>query len=74
VGGDPLTNAALARKVLVGDVGPQRDIVVLNAAAGLVAAGVVDDLAAGLEAARASIDGGHAAAALDRLVVVSNAA
>jgi anthranilate phosphoribosyltransferase len=74
VGGDPLTNAALARKVLGGDVGPQRDIVVLNAAAGLVAAGVVDDLAAGLEAARASIDGGHAAAALDRLVVVSNAA
>jgi anthranilate phosphoribosyltransferase len=74
VGGDPLTNAALARKVLGGDVGPQRDIVVLNAAAGLVAAGVVDDLAAGLEAARASIDGGHAAVALDRLVVVSNAA
>jgi anthranilate phosphoribosyltransferase len=74
VGGDAATNAALARRVLGGDAGPHRDIVLLNAAAGLVTAGLADDLAAGLGAARASIDGGHAAAALDRLVAVSNAA
>ena len=72
VGGDPATNAALTRKVLAGEAGPHRDIVTLNAAAGLVAAGVVDDLPAGLDAARASLDEGRAAAALDRLVAVSN--
>jgi anthranilate phosphoribosyltransferase len=37
-----------------------------------VAAGVADDLAAGLEAATASVDDGHAATALERLVAVSN--
>jgi anthranilate phosphoribosyltransferase len=74
VGGDPAVNAELSRRVLAGEPGPHRDIVTLNAAAGLVAAGLVDDLAAGLEAARASIDGGQAAAALDRLVTVSNSA
>jgi anthranilate phosphoribosyltransferase len=73
VGGDPVTNAALARRVLAGDEGPHRDIVLLNAGAGLVAAGVVDDLPSGIETARASIDGGHAAQALDRLVTASNA-
>jgi anthranilate phosphoribosyltransferase len=74
VGGDPAHNAELSRRVLAGEPGPHRDIVTLNAAAGLVAAGLADDLTPGLEAARASIDGGHAAAALDRLVSVSNSA
>jgi anthranilate phosphoribosyltransferase len=74
VGGDPATNAALARRVLDGEHGPHRDIVVLNAAAGLVAAGLADDMAVGLEAARASIDEGRAAAALGRLVTLSQAA
>ncbi|HEX8803158.1 MAG TPA: anthranilate phosphoribosyltransferase [Acidimicrobiales bacterium] len=73
VGGDPATNAALAQKVLGGDAGPHRDVVCLNAAAGLVAAGLVPDMAAGVEAARASIDDGAAARALDRLVAASNA-
>ncbi|HET9611493.1 MAG TPA: anthranilate phosphoribosyltransferase [Acidimicrobiales bacterium] len=74
VGGDPATNAALARRVLDGEHGPHRDIVVLNAAAALVVAGVADDLKAGLETARTALDEGRAAAALDRLVAVSNAA
>jgi anthranilate phosphoribosyltransferase len=72
VGGDPATNADLARHVLAGDAGPHRDVVCLNAAAGLLVAGMVDDLADGLQAARAAIDDGGAAAALDRLVAVSN--
>ncbi|HKE75526.1 MAG TPA: anthranilate phosphoribosyltransferase [Acidimicrobiales bacterium] len=72
VGGDPATNAELARRVLAGEEGPHRDIVVLNAAAGLVAAGIVDGLPDGLEAARASLDAGDAAKALDRLVAASN--
>ena len=74
VGGDPTANARLGRAVLDGDAGPQRDIVVLNAGAALVAAGVVEDLAAGVEAASASLDGGRAAAALDQLVKVSQEA
>jgi anthranilate phosphoribosyltransferase len=73
VGGDPPTNAALARRVLDGEQGPHRDIVVLNAAAGLVAAGLADDVASGLDTARASLDTGRAAAALDALVALSNA-
>lgn len=73
-GGDAQQNAALARAVLAGEAGPHRDIVVLNAAAGLIAAGLADDLSTGIERATASIDDGHAAAVLDRLVTVSQAA
>jgi anthranilate phosphoribosyltransferase len=46
----------------------------LNAAAGLVVAGLADDLADGFEIATAAIDDGNARSALDRLVAVSNAA
>jgi anthranilate phosphoribosyltransferase len=72
-GGDAATNADLARRVLDGEPGARRDIVVLNAAAGLVAAGLADDLATGLEAAVASVDEGRAAAVLDDLVKTSQA-
>jgi anthranilate phosphoribosyltransferase len=71
VGGDPATNARRARAILEGETGAGRDIVVLNAAAALLAAGLVGDLAAGIEAAVASLDAGRAAAALDGLVKVS---
>ena len=70
-GGDPPTNAGLARRVLDGELGPRRDFVLLNAAAGLVAAGLAEDLAEGLAAATASVDEGKAAAVLERLVAVS---
>jgi anthranilate phosphoribosyltransferase len=73
-GGDPAVNAGLAQRVLAGDAGHHRDIVVLNAAAGLVVAGLCDDMAGGVEAARAALDDGGAAAALDRLVAESVAA
>ena len=73
-GGDAATNAALSRAVLAGEPGPKADIVVLNAAAGLVAAGQVDDIADGVEAARASLTEGRAAAALEALVTASNEA
>ncbi|MFN2608261.1 MAG: anthranilate phosphoribosyltransferase [Acidimicrobiales bacterium] len=72
-GGDAATNADLARRVLDGQRGAHRDIVVLNAAAGIVAAGLADDLAAGIEQAVAAVDDGRAAAVLDRLVAVSQA-
>lgn len=73
-GGDARANLDLARRVLDGERGAHRDLVVLNAAAGLVAAGVVEDLAAGYEAAVASVDGGAAAQVAERMVVVSRRA
>lgn len=71
-GGDPAENAAYARRVLDGESGPHRDIVLLNAAAGLVVGGAAADLPTGLTAAAASLDTGAAAGVLERLVVVSN--
>ncbi len=73
-GGPPETNARLAREILEGAIGPKADIVVLNAAAGLVVAGVVDDFPSGIAAARTSLVEGGAAQALERLVAVSQAA
>ncbi len=72
-GGDPAANAAILREVLDGGSGPRADVVLLNAAAALAAAGVAADLAGGIEAARESIASGRARQALDRLVEVSNA-
>ena len=74
VGGDAATNASAARRVLDGTHGPQRDIVILNAAAGLVVAGLVPSMVAGVSAAAASIDSGAAAGVLSRLVEVSQSA
>jgi anthranilate phosphoribosyltransferase len=74
VGGEPAENAEVVRRVLAGDHGPHRDIVVLNAAAGLVVAGVADDLDSGLVSAAHSIDSGSAASTLQRFVEVSQAA
>ena len=71
LGDDAETNAALARRVLSGEKGAHRDIVLLNAAAGLVVAGVTDDLEGGLAQASASLDSGAAADRLARLVAVS---
>ena len=73
-GGDAATNAALARAVLEGETGPRRDIVVLNAAAGLVVGGASRDLADGLALAASVIDDGRAGACLDGLISLSKAA
>jgi anthranilate phosphoribosyltransferase len=73
-GGDADDNAAIARRVLGGEQSPHRDIVTANAAAGLWVAGLVDDLATGVELARQSIDGGAAAATLERLIEVGSSA
>ena len=70
-GGTAETNATIIRSVLEGERGPRRDIVLLNAAAGLVAADRASDLKEGLVGAAAAVDSGAAALALDRLVEVS---
>ena len=72
-GGDAATNAGVLRDVLAGEPGPRRDIAVLNGAAALMVAGLAGDLAAGVEMATASVDGGAAARALESLVRVSQA-
>ena len=71
VGAGAESNAGAARRVLDGEPGPHRDIILLNAAAGLVVAGRADGLEEGLEVARDSIDSGAAGATLDRLVEAS---
>jgi len=73
-GGDAAVNAALALKVLEGEAGPRRDIVLLNAAAGLVVGGGAEDLEAGLVLAAAAVDDGRALGRLERLVEVSQGA
>jgi anthranilate phosphoribosyltransferase len=70
-GGDATANATYARRILAAERGAHRDIVLLNAAAGLLVGGVVDDLGAGIAMAATSIDDGAAARTLDRLVAVS---
>ena len=73
-GGEPAENAGVVRSVLSGAAGPHRDIVVLNAGAGLVVGGRAATLADGVTLAAATIDSGAAATTLDRLVSASQAA
>lgn len=73
-GGDVAANVAIADAVLGGDgPGPATDIVTLNAAAGLYAADVVPDLAAGLARARQVLVSGEAAALRDRWIAWTRA-
>jgi anthranilate phosphoribosyltransferase len=72
-GGSPADNADAVHRVLAGVPGPHRDIVVLNAGAALVIAGVAGNLAEGVDRAAAAIDDGRAAATLDSLIRVSQA-
>ena len=71
-GGDAVQNASLVRAVLGGEKGPRRDVVVLNSAFALVAAGKAADLAAGVIRAEKSIDCGDARKKLEDLVRMSN--
>ena len=73
-GGEPHENADAVRRVLAGDRGPHRDIVVLNAAAALIVAGHAESLAAGAAKAAETIDSGRASAMLDAFVRESRAA
>jgi anthranilate phosphoribosyltransferase len=73
-GGDTAANVELVKRLLDGETGAHRDIVVLNAGAALVVAGLAEKLDEGVERAAASVAEGQAAATLDRLVEVSQAA
>ncbi|NKB52078.1 MAG: anthranilate phosphoribosyltransferase [Rhizobiaceae bacterium] len=71
-GGDASYNAAALKGVLNGDKNAYRDMVLLNAGAGLVVADLASDLKSGAQLAAESIDSGAASKALAKLVEVSN--
>lgn len=70
-GGNAAANASIAREILGGRKGPKRDIVVLNAAIALVAAGVAKTPLEGAQKAAEALDSGAAAKKLDLLAVAS---
>jgi anthranilate phosphoribosyltransferase len=70
-GGTPPENAAILRQVLEGEAGPRRDVVLLNAAAAVLAAGRAEEWPAAMAVARESLDSGRAGQVLDRLVQAS---
>jgi anthranilate phosphoribosyltransferase len=72
-GGGPEENAAIARAVLGGEKGARRDVVLLNSAAALRAAGLADGWKDGLGLAAESIDSGRAGQALERWAAASRA-
>lgn len=74
VGGTPEHNAAVVRRLLDGEEGPVRNIVLLNAAAGLVVADAVSNLDEGIEKAKESIDSGSARGVLEGLIAESRSA
>lgn len=71
-GGDAEQNAAIIQDVLSGKKSPCRDVVLLNAAAALVAAGSADHIEQGVPIAARSVDSGAAGKKLHALVAFSN--
>ncbi len=71
-GGTPAENAGITMKILSGENGPRRDVVLVNAGAALVVAGVARDLDAGLKMAATSISEGRAMEKLEALVRVTS--
>jgi anthranilate phosphoribosyltransferase len=70
-GGDAAENAAIIRRILEGERGPRRDIVLLNAGAALLVAGRVTGVREGIALAASAIDAGTARATLERMAQAS---
>jgi anthranilate phosphoribosyltransferase len=68
VGGSPADNAAITQAILSGEQGAKRNVVLINTAAALVAAGKANDMNDGIQQAAEAIDSGAAKAKLDELV------
>jgi anthranilate phosphoribosyltransferase len=71
LGGDREENAEIIRRILAGEPGPRRDIVLMNAAAALVVGGKARDLREGMALAARSVDSGAAEAKLASLIELS---
>lgn len=72
-GGDAATNAGIIRRVLAGERGAPRDVVLLNAGAGLLIAGAVATVGEGIRRAAEAIDNGRAAGVLEAMARASQA-
>jgi len=66
-GGGPTENAAILRRIFAGEAGPRRDIVAINAAAALLAAGVAPTLREVMTLAETALTSGAAAQKLEAL-------
>jgi len=73
-GGTAIENAKLIQRILDGEAGPPRNIVVINAAAALVAAGISENFREAADLARSAIDSGKASKTLANLKAFTNAA
>jgi anthranilate phosphoribosyltransferase len=72
-GGDAAHNAAALTRLLDGETGPYRDIVLLNAGAALMVAGTASDIKSAVTLAAQSLDSGAARTKLDTLIASTNA-
>lgn len=72
LGGDKDDNARIAVRILSGEKGPKRDVVLLNSAAAIAVSGRVPDLLSAFELAKESIDSGKALRKLEEIKKVSN--
>ena len=72
-GGEASENADIAKRILAGEAGPARDIVLLNAGVSLLIAEQVATVPEGVQRSAEAIDSGAASAVLERLVALSNA-
>jgi anthranilate phosphoribosyltransferase len=70
-GGTPEENAAVTEAILSGELGPHRDLVVLNAGAAIYVGGLAPDLEQGVAKAATAIDDGAAANVLERLIAAT---
>lgn len=72
-GGEPTVNARIIRSILAGtEHGPKKDIMLLNAAAAIIIAGLAADFVEGIEKADQAITSGSALACLEKLIELSN--
>ncbi len=71
-GGNAQGNAVIVRAVLTGEKGPKRDVVLLNSAYALLAAGKVAAVAEGIKTAAEAIDSGRALAQIEKLAQLTN--
>ena len=67
-----INNAKITRQILDGQIGPKRDIVLLNSAAAIVAGGKAKNLEDGITIAAETIDSGKAKQKLEELISFTN--
>ncbi len=72
LGGDAKTNAEIIKRLLEGEKGPQRDVVLLNSGAAIYVSGLANSISEGIEMAKEAIDSGKAKKKLEELIELTN--